>query len=117
VRSEVFTAVRMMMMTTIMMMFMFLWVLAPCRLIGRGQRFGEKHCLHFQNRSSDTGMWWDYIYIYIRLKEGKTERVGKPSPSYPLLKSWTGCRAGPDTQVAKREILTSRSFEPLSPSP
>jgi hypothetical protein len=32
-RFEVFTAVRMM---------MFFWVLAPCRLVYRSQRFGEK---------------------------------------------------------------------------
>jgi hypothetical protein len=33
VRSEVFTAVRMMML--------FFWLWAPCRLVGRCQRFGE----------------------------------------------------------------------------
>jgi hypothetical protein len=38
-RSEVVTAVRMMMM---------FWVLAPCRLVGRSQRFGETYCLHPQ---------------------------------------------------------------------
>jgi hypothetical protein len=37
-RFEVFTAVRMMMF----------WVLAPCRLVGRYQRFGETHCPHLQ---------------------------------------------------------------------
>jgi hypothetical protein len=39
VRFEVFTAVRMMRMT--------FWVLAPCRLVGRCQRF-EEICLHLQ---------------------------------------------------------------------
>jgi hypothetical protein len=35
-RFEVFMAVRMM---------MFFWVLAPCRLVGRCQHFGETYCL------------------------------------------------------------------------
>jgi hypothetical protein len=39
---EVFTAVRMMML--------FFWVLEPCGLVGRGQRFGETYCLHIQGR-------------------------------------------------------------------
>jgi hypothetical protein len=29
-------------------MIMFFWVLAPCRLVGRCQRFGETCCLHLQ---------------------------------------------------------------------
>jgi hypothetical protein len=41
-RFEVFTVVRL-----IMMMF---WVLAPCRLVGRCQRFGETYCLHLQGQ-------------------------------------------------------------------
>jgi hypothetical protein len=41
-RFEVFTAMRM------MMMMMFFCVLAPCRLVGRFQRFGETYCLHLQ---------------------------------------------------------------------
>jgi hypothetical protein len=39
VRSEVFTAVRMVMM---------FWALAPCRLVGRCQRFGVTYCFHLQ---------------------------------------------------------------------
>jgi hypothetical protein len=27
---------------------MFFWVLAPCRLVGRWQRFEETYCLHLQ---------------------------------------------------------------------
>jgi hypothetical protein len=42
VRYEVFTAVRRMMM-------MLFWVLAPCRLVGRCQRFGETYCFHLQS--------------------------------------------------------------------
>jgi hypothetical protein len=38
---EVFTAVRMMMF--------FFWVLAPCKLVGRCQRFGETYSLHRQD--------------------------------------------------------------------
>jgi hypothetical protein len=30
------------------LMMMFVWVLAPCRLVGRCQRFGEAYCLHLQ---------------------------------------------------------------------
>jgi hypothetical protein len=36
---------------TLMMMF---WDLAPCRLDGRCQRFGEIYCLHFQRVSNDS---------------------------------------------------------------
>jgi hypothetical protein len=36
VRSEVLTAVRLTMF----------WVVAPCRLVGRYQCFGETYCLH-----------------------------------------------------------------------
>jgi hypothetical protein len=39
-----FTTLRMMMM----MMIMFFWILAPCILVGRCQRFGETYCLHLQ---------------------------------------------------------------------
>jgi hypothetical protein len=39
VRFDVFTAVRMM---------MFFWVLAPYRIVGRCQRFGETYYLHLQ---------------------------------------------------------------------
>jgi hypothetical protein len=42
VRFEVFMAVRM------MVMMMFFWVLAPFRLVGRGQHFGETYYLHLQ---------------------------------------------------------------------
>jgi hypothetical protein len=40
VRFEVFTAARMMML--------FLWVLAPLRLVGRCQHFGETYCLQLR---------------------------------------------------------------------
>jgi hypothetical protein len=40
-RSEVFTAARMMMI--------MIWVLTLCRLVGRCQRFGETYCLHLQD--------------------------------------------------------------------
>jgi hypothetical protein len=40
-RYEVSTAVRM----------MIFWVLAPCRLVGRCQRFGGTYCLHLQGWS------------------------------------------------------------------
>jgi hypothetical protein len=39
-RFEVSTAVRRMMM--------FFWVSAPCRFVGRFQRFEETYCLHLQ---------------------------------------------------------------------
>jgi hypothetical protein len=42
VRFEVFMAVRIM---------TFLWVLAPCRLVGRCHRFGETYCLHLPSFS------------------------------------------------------------------
>jgi hypothetical protein len=48
VRFEIFTAVRMMMK--------FFWVLAPCRLNGTCQRFGETYCLHLQG-----WIWWQYV--------------------------------------------------------
>jgi hypothetical protein len=30
------------------LLVLFLWDLAPCRLVGRCQRFGETYCLHLQ---------------------------------------------------------------------
>jgi hypothetical protein len=30
-------------------MIMFFWVLSPCRLVSRSQRFGETYCLHLQS--------------------------------------------------------------------
>jgi hypothetical protein len=35
-------------------MMFFFWVLAPCRLVGRCQRFGETYCLHLQGLSGIT---------------------------------------------------------------
>jgi hypothetical protein len=32
-------------------LMMFFWVLVPCRLVGRCQRFGETYCLHLQGWS------------------------------------------------------------------
>jgi hypothetical protein len=41
-RFDVLTAVRMSML--------LLWVVTPCELVGRYQRFGETYCLHLQGR-------------------------------------------------------------------
>jgi hypothetical protein len=38
---EVFTAVK--------MVVMFFWIWAPCRIVDRCQRFGEKYYLHLQD--------------------------------------------------------------------
>jgi hypothetical protein len=38
-----------------MMMMMMTWILAPCRLVGRCQRFGEIYCPHLQ------GWRWQYV--------------------------------------------------------
>jgi hypothetical protein len=43
--SEVFTTARV----------MFFWVLAPCKLVSRCQRFGETYCLHLQDGSLEYG--------------------------------------------------------------
>jgi hypothetical protein len=32
------------------------WVVMPCRLVGRYQRFGETCCLHFQAYKTDIGL-------------------------------------------------------------
>jgi hypothetical protein len=61
VRLEVFTAVAM----------MIFWVLAPCTLIGRCQRFGETYGLHLQPYGAKT-------YIIIRkycLEELRLQRA------------------------------------------
>jgi hypothetical protein len=42
-------------------MMLFFWVLAPCRLVGRCQRFGEIYCLHLQP-------WWWRQYVCSALK-------------------------------------------------
>jgi hypothetical protein len=36
---------------------MFLWVVTPCRLVGRHQRFEETHCLLLQGWSCCAGKW------------------------------------------------------------
>jgi hypothetical protein len=51
VRFEVFTAVR-------MMMILFICALAPCRLVGRWQCFGETYCLHIVFSPEDE---WQYV--------------------------------------------------------
>jgi hypothetical protein len=37
-------------------MIMFSWVLAPCGLVGRCQRFGETYCPYLQGLSDDAGI-------------------------------------------------------------
>jgi hypothetical protein len=49
------------------------WVLTPCRLVGRCQRFGDKHCLHLQ---AEVAML-ESGGIYVGLEEGKAEGVGQ----------------------------------------
>jgi hypothetical protein len=39
-RFEVLTAAKMLML--------FFWIVTPCTLVGRYQRFGETYCLHLQ---------------------------------------------------------------------
>jgi hypothetical protein len=34
--------------TNFILMMMLFWVLAPCRIVGRCESFGETYCLHFQ---------------------------------------------------------------------
>jgi hypothetical protein len=55
---EVLTAV----MTTL-----FFWVVTPCSLVGRYQRFGEIYSLHLQGWSGGAGEW----RVYIGLEEGQ----------------------------------------------
>jgi hypothetical protein len=38
---------------------MFFWILAPCILVGRCQRFGETYCLHLQGWNGNAGKWKD----------------------------------------------------------
>jgi hypothetical protein len=40
--------VRLEVLTALKMTVLFFWVVTPCRLIGRYQRFGETYCLHLQ---------------------------------------------------------------------
>jgi hypothetical protein len=37
---------------------MLFWVLTPCRLVGRYQRFGETHCLHLQGGQDVSPKRW-----------------------------------------------------------
>jgi hypothetical protein len=69
VRFEAFTAVTMMMM--------FFWVLAPCGLVGRCQRFGEMYYLIFRAEVTMLGNQRDYM----GWKEGKSERIGQSGRS------------------------------------
>jgi hypothetical protein len=39
------------------------WVVTPCRLVGRHQRFGEKYCLHLQGWNGGAGKWRAYIWL------------------------------------------------------
>jgi hypothetical protein len=57
VRFEVFTAVRIMMM-------MIFWVLAPCRLVGRYQRFGDTYCLHLQGAKKQKNIIIKYYSLF-----------------------------------------------------
>jgi hypothetical protein len=60
VRSEIFMAVR----------TMVFWVLAPCRLVGRYQRFEQTYYLHLQGWSGDAGKRMDLCRV------GKRESWG-----------------------------------------
>jgi hypothetical protein len=71
VRSEVFTAVRMMML--------FFWFSAPCRLISRWQHFRETDCLHLQGwRWRQPWRWRQYVspqcqLLLMSLHDAKTQ--------------------------------------------
>jgi hypothetical protein len=75
VRFDVLTAVRMTMS--------FSWVLTPCRLVGRYQRFGETYCLHIKAEvamlenggiciGSEEGNAGIYLRVYTASKPRKT---------------------------------------------
>jgi hypothetical protein len=58
VKSEVFTAVRM----------MFFWLSVPCRLVDRCQRFGGTYCLHLQGSlKMETVCFFRNAGIYLRV--------------------------------------------------
>jgi hypothetical protein len=44
------------------------WVLAPCRHVGRRQRFGKTYCIHLQGWSGDARKWRDLYRV--RGREG-----------------------------------------------
>jgi hypothetical protein len=81
VRSKVFAAV-----TTVMNF----WVKAPCKLVGRKQRFGEAFCFHFQVWIDEPGLKG----LYIQWQEGKSEKKGQLGrmkllySSRPTFKPW-----------------------------
>jgi hypothetical protein len=50
------------------LMLLFFWVLAPYRLVGRCQRFGETYCLHLHGWSGDAGKRRDLYRV--RGREG-----------------------------------------------
>jgi hypothetical protein len=93
-RSEVFTAVRMIMM--------FFWVLGPCRLVGRCQRFGEnkspssglkltfrRKCFHRRGLSHGDGdiMCLRNVGIYLRVYTAPEHRTPSFSPPHALYSS------------------------------
>jgi hypothetical protein len=43
--------------TPLVLMMLLLWVVTPCRLVGRCQRFGETYCLHLQGCR-----WRQYVF-------------------------------------------------------
>jgi hypothetical protein len=38
---------------------MLFWILTPCRMAGRAQRFGEAYCVHLQGEIGDARNWRD----------------------------------------------------------
>jgi hypothetical protein len=49
--------VRFEVLRSVKMTMLFFWVVTPCRLVDRYQRFGETYCLHLQGGSGDAGKW------------------------------------------------------------
>jgi hypothetical protein len=66
VRFEALAAVRMMMM---------IWILTPCRFVGRDQRFGEKYCLHLAEIKMETVCFAETFVLPTNLHGVKTQNI------------------------------------------
>jgi hypothetical protein len=59
-RTRVNTVVSSEVLTTVKMSMLVFWVVMPCGLVGRYQRFGETHCLHLQSGRRRRNAEWHH---------------------------------------------------------